>query len=157
MQNLVEIVSIIGAVVGHMTLGLAVSSLSMIGIIALAGVVVNDSLVLIDRANRHRLDGGALLDAITTAGRSRLRPILLTSLTTFAGLTPMLLERSVQARMLIPVAISLAFGVLFATVLTLVFVPALYVATEDLRAIARPAEPRSVGLELVDGAERKSA
>ena len=69
----------------------------------------------------------------------------------------MLLERSVQARMLIPVAISLAFGVLFATVLTLVFVPALYVAIEDLRAIARPAEPRSVGLELVDGAERKSA
>ena len=146
-----------GAVWGHLLMGHDVSMFSVIGIVAVSGVVVNDSLVLIDRANRHRLDGGALLDAITTAGRSRLRPILLTSLTTFAGLTPMLLERSVQARMLIPVAISLAFGVLFATALTLVFVPALYVAIEDLRAIARPAESRGVGLELVDGAERKSA
>ena len=138
-------------------MGHDVSMFSVIGIVAVSGVVVNDSLVLIDRANRHRRDGGALLDAITTAGRSRLRPILLTSLTTFAGLTPMLLERSVQARMLIPVAISLAFGILFATALTLVFVPALYVAIEDLRAIVRPAKPRGVGLELVDGAERKSA
>ncbi|MGB5817581.1 MAG: efflux RND transporter permease subunit [Thermoanaerobaculia bacterium] len=125
---------LIGAIWGHVVLGMDLAILSMFGIVALTGVVVNDSLVMVDFINRSFRKGIPLAEAIRTAGTSRFRPILLTSLTTFAGLTPLLLERSMQARFLIPMAISLAFGVLFATFITLILVPSLYAILEDIRA-----------------------
>lgn len=128
----------IGAVVGHILLGYNLSIMSMCGIIALAGVVVNDSLVLVDYVNRQRAAGHNLLEAAWEAGAARFRPILLTSMTTFAGLTPMLLATDLQARFLIPMAISLSFGILFATAITLVLVPCVYLMINDLkRAVKR--------------------
>jgi multidrug efflux pump subunit AcrB len=127
---------LIGATWGHLLLGYDFSMLSVIGIVALSGVVVNDSLVLVDYANERRREGAGLREALIAAGTARFRAILLTSLTTFAGLTPLMLEQSVQARMLIPMAISLAFGVIFATLITLVLVPCAYLVLEDaLRAL----------------------
>ena len=104
----------------------------MMGIVALSGVVVNDSLVLIDYANRQRLEGASALEAISSAGTRRFRPIILTTLTTFGGLAPMIFETSRQARFLIPMALSLGFGILFATLITLFLVPSLYLLREDL-------------------------
>ncbi|MCG8606714.1 efflux RND transporter permease subunit [bacterium] len=124
---------LVGAVWGHIIMGKNLTILSGFGIVALTGVVVNDSLVMVDFVNRARKRGLPLLEAIKEAGVSRFRPILLTSLTTFAGLTPLLLEKSLQAQFLIPMAISLAFGVVFATVITLIIVPCLYWILEDLR------------------------
>jgi multidrug efflux pump subunit AcrB len=123
---------IIGAVFGHLIMGYNLSLMSMFGIVGLAGVVVNDSLVLIDATNRIRGQGLSAHDAITRAGAMRFRAIILTSLTTFAGLTPMLLERSLQAQFLIPMAISLGFGVLFGTGITLLLVPSLYMILDDI-------------------------
>jgi multidrug efflux pump subunit AcrB len=123
----------IGAALGHMITGQAFSMFSMYGIIALAGVVVNDSLILVDFVNRARLEGTSLRDAVVQAGVRRFRPVLLTSLTTFFGLVPILLERSVQAQFIIPMATSLAFGILFATVITLFLIPALYIGAAGLR------------------------
>jgi multidrug efflux pump subunit AcrB len=105
---------------------------SLIGLVALSGVVVNDSLVMVDYINRRRRAGDDIGQAIRVAGPARFRAILLTSLTTFAGLTPLMLETSVQAQMLIPMAISLAFGVIFATAITLMLVPATYLILEDV-------------------------
>ncbi|MBW2258920.1 MAG: efflux RND transporter permease subunit [Deltaproteobacteria bacterium] len=122
----------IGAIFGHLIMGHNLSLLSMFGIVGLSGVVVNDSLVLIDATNRIRGQGKSAHDAITAAGALRFRAIILTSLTTFAGLTPMLLERSLQAQFLIPMAISLGFGVLFGTGITLLLVPSLYMILEDI-------------------------
>jgi len=122
----------IGAVLGHLIMGHNLSLLSLFGIVGLAGVVVNDSLVLIDATNRIRSQGTDAHDAITRAGAMRFRAIILTSLTTFAGLTPMLLERSLQAQFLIPMAISLGFGVLFGTGITLLLVPSLYMILDDM-------------------------
>jgi multidrug efflux pump subunit AcrB len=127
---------IVGAVVGHLIMGYSLSILSMFGIVALSGVVVNDALVLIDFANRKRLDGLSAHDAVLGAGIHRFRPIILTTLTTFFGLTPMIFETSRQARFLIPMAVSLGFGVLFATGVTLILVPVLYMVVEDLRGHA---------------------
>jgi multidrug efflux pump subunit AcrB len=124
---------LIGAVWGHVVMGMDLAILSMFGIVALTGVVVNDSLVLVSFINRATRAGANIREAILIAGEARFRPILLTSLTTFAGLTPLLLEKSMQARFLIPMAISLAFGVLFATLITLILVPALYTIVEDVR------------------------
>jgi len=124
---------IIGAVFGHLIMGHNLSLLSMFGIVGLTGVVVNDSLVLVDATNRIRRQGTDAHDAITQAGALRFRAIILTSLTTFAGLTPMLLERSLQAQFLIPMAISLGFGVLFGTGITLLLVPSLYMILEDVQ------------------------
>jgi multidrug efflux pump subunit AcrB len=123
---------IIGAVFGHLIMGYNLSLLSMFGIVGLAGVVVNDSLVLNDATNRIRREGADAHDAITRAGTLRFRAIILTSLTTFAGLTPMMLERSLQAQFLIPMAISLGFGVLFGTGITLLLVPSLYMILDDI-------------------------
>lgn len=103
----------------------------MMGIVALSGVVVNDSLVLIDYANKQRLDGASAHTAICDAGTRRFRPVILTTLTTFGGLAPMIFETSRQARFLIPMALSLGFGILFATVITLLLVPSLYLLMED--------------------------
>ena len=124
---------LIGAIWGHIAMGLNLTILSMFGIVALTGVVVNDSLVMVDFINRAFRRDHRLAEAIRRAGSSRFRPILLTSLTTFAGLTPLLLEKSLQAQFLIPMAVSLAFGVLFATFITLILVPSLYSILEDMR------------------------
>ena len=118
---------VVGAILGHFLLGLPVSILSLCGIIALSGVVVNDSLVMVDFINSRRREGKPLLEAIKEAGSARFRAILLTSLTTFLGLLPMVLEKSLQAQFLIPMSVSLGFGILFATSVTLVLVPTLYV------------------------------
>ena len=128
---------LVGAIWGHVILGFQLSIMSMLGLVALTGVVVNDSIVLVDFVNRYRAMGRSVFEAAHQAGLQRFRPILLTTLTTVAGLTPLLLERSVQARFLIPMGVSLAFGVLFSTFITLMLVPALYLVLEDLsRAVA---------------------
>ncbi len=124
----------VGAIWGHIIMGIDLTILSFFGIVALAGVVVNDSLVLVDFINRFRASGERTEKAIREAGVIRFRPIILTSITTFAGLTPLLLERSLQARFLIPMAVSLAFGVVFATFITLVLVPVSYQILEDIKA-----------------------
>jgi multidrug efflux pump subunit AcrB len=125
----------VGAIAGHAIMGYGLSLMSMFGLVALSGVVVNDSLVLIDATNKARRRGLSAMEAVLEGGVVRFRPILLTSLTTFVGLAPMLAETSVQARFLIPMAISLAFGVLAATVIVLLLVPALYMVVEDARAL----------------------
>ena len=123
----------VGALVGHLLMGYNFSIISVMGLVALSGVVVNDSLVLMDAVNVYRKEGMSPWDAAIEAGVRRFRPILLTSLTTFFGLAPMIAEQSVQARFLIPMALSLGFGVLFVTGIALVLVPALYLAIEDIR------------------------
>ncbi len=124
---------VIGAVWGHVLMGHDLTFFSLFGVVALTGVVVNDSLVLVDFTNRAYRRGTPLAEAVVDAGVQRFRPIVLTSLTTFAGLLPLLLETSVQAQFLIPMAISLAFGVLFATLITLFLVPVSYSILERLR------------------------
>jgi multidrug efflux pump subunit AcrB len=126
---------IVGAIVGHLIMGYNLSILSMFGIVALSGVVVNDALVLIDFANRRVRAGSTHYSAIVTAGVRRFRPIILTTLTTFFGLMPMIFEQSRQARFLVPMAISLGFGILFSTMIVLVMVPALYMILEDIKAL----------------------
>lgn len=128
---------IVGAVIGHLLMGYSMSLISLFGIVALAGVVVNASLVLIDCANGKRRLGQPALTAIHQASIQRFRPILLTTITTFGGLAPMIWETSRQARFLIPMALSLGFGILFATFITLVIVPSLYMILEDLRRFIR--------------------
>ncbi len=130
---------IIGAVIGHIIMGYGLSVISMMGIIALSGVVVNDSLVLINHANRLREKYPDMTArfAATKAAVQRFRPIILTTLTTFFGLTPMMFERSRQARFLIPMAISLGWGILFATMITLILVPCLYLAVEDVAKVLK--------------------
>lgn len=124
---------LIGAVLGHLLLGTILSMSSLMGMVALAGVVVNDSLVLVSHINRRRAEGVALARAVREAGAARFRPILLTSLTTFAGLLPILFDVSYEAALLRPMAISLAFGVLFSTAVSLLLVPAAYLIHADLR------------------------
>ncbi|MDA8597308.1 efflux RND transporter permease subunit [Porticoccaceae bacterium] len=120
----------IGAVIGHMVFSVSINILSVFGIIALAGVVVNDSLILVEFANRGRKDNLSLEDAIVSAGKKRFRAILLTTLTTFVGLLPLLFETSAQAQFVIPMALSLSFGILFASTITLVLIPCLYFVVE---------------------------
>jgi multidrug efflux pump subunit AcrB len=124
---------LVGSIGGHLLLGMDLTVLSMFGMVAMAGVAVNSSLVLVDFANRRRAEGVPLFDAVAEAGTARFRAILLTSLTTFAGLTPLMLEKSLQAQFLIPMAVSLSFGVLFSTFVTLVLVPAGYTVLEDTK------------------------
>jgi len=124
---------LVGAIGGHMLMGMNLSMMSVFGVVALTGVVVNASLVLVHYVNQRREEGGSLHDAVREAGVARFRPIVLTSLTTFAGLAPLLFERSVSAKFLIPMATSLGFGVVFAAVISLFLVPASYLILEDLR------------------------
>lgn len=124
---------IVGAILGHIILGLDLSIMSVFGIIAAAGVVVNDSLVMVDFVNKAREEGIRLTEAVVQAGMQRFRAIILTSLTTFIGLMPIIFETSLQAKIVIPMAISLAFGVAFATVVTLIFIPCFYVILEDIK------------------------
>ena len=118
--------SMVGAIFGHILVGYGISILSFVGMMALLGVVVNDSLVLVDYINQKRQQGMAVFDAVLESGARRFRPVMLTSLTTFAGLTPLLLDTSTQSEFLKPMAISLGFGILFATAITLVIVPVNY-------------------------------
>lgn len=127
----------VGALLGHMLMGLNLTFLSLFGIVGLSGVVVNDSLVLIHAINRIRSQGENVHEAVIKAGTLRFRAIILTSLTTFAGLSPMILERSLQAQFLVPMAVSLGFGVLFATVITLLLIPCAYMILEDIYNLAR--------------------
>jgi multidrug efflux pump subunit AcrB len=121
----------IGAVLGHLFMGMAISMFSLFGLIALAGVVVNDSLIMIDFVNKARESGVPIRQAVVESGTKRFRAIFLTSVTTAAGLTPILLETSMQAAMVVPTAVSLAFGIVFATVITLFLVPSLYLMQND--------------------------
>lgn len=123
---------IIGALIGHLLLGLSVNILSLCGIVALAGVVINDSLILVDFINRGINKGLIASQAVIQASCNRFRAILLTSLTTFVGLIPIILEKSLQAKVVIPMATSLAFGILFSTLVTLILVPALYIIWQDI-------------------------
>jgi Cu/Ag efflux pump CusA len=132
----------IGAVAGHWLLGIPISLFSLFGMVALTGVVVNDSIVLIDFMNSRVRSGIPLGDAILDAGRRRFRPVMLTSLTTVAALLPILVERSFQAQVVIPMAASLAFGLLFATFLVLLLVPTVYLL------YARVMMPQS-GVDLI--------
>jgi len=135
---------VIGAIVGHWLTGYAMSMMSVMGIIALSGVVVNDSLILVDNVNKAIAAGENKLTAMAEVGSRRFRAIMLTSLTTFLGLAPMLLERSAQAQFMVPMAISLAFGILFATIITLLLVPSLYMMLDDLKRF-RGAETDTTG------------
>ncbi|MCM8525564.1 MAG: efflux RND transporter permease subunit, partial [Lentisphaeraceae bacterium] len=123
---------ITGAVIGHIILGFDLSLISIMGVIALSGVVVNDSLIMIDYANRKRKENTPF-SSIHMAGLRRFRPIMLTTITTFGGLVPIIFEKSLQAQYLIPMAISLGFGILFATAIILVLVPSLYMVLEDTK------------------------
>lgn len=124
---------IIGAVIGHWLMGQTLTILNMLGLMALTGVVVNDSLVLVDFINqRHRKAGEALLSAVERAGVVRFRPVMLTSLTTFFGLLPLLMDKSVSAQFLVPMAISLGFGILFATAITLILIPTNIMIADDI-------------------------
>jgi multidrug efflux pump subunit AcrB len=123
---------LVGAVAGHILLGFDLSLISLMGVIALSGVVVNDSIIMIDYANKRRAEK-SVFAAIHEAGLRRFRPILLTTLTTFGGLTPIILEQSLQAQYLIPMAISLGFGIVFATAIILVLVPCLYLSFEEMK------------------------
>lgn len=149
----------IGVVIGHLLTGYDLSIVSMLGVVALAGVVVNDSLVLIASSNSLRAEGMSVHDAVREAGLRRFRPIMLTSLTTFFGLIPMILETSLQARFLIPMAVALGFGVLFATFVILLLVPVLTLFVEDakcsvsifLRRLGVIQSPKHVESMLVGG------
>ncbi|HEB62955.1 MAG TPA: efflux RND transporter permease subunit [Gammaproteobacteria bacterium] len=125
---------IIGAIYGHLIMGYDLSITSLLGVVALSGIVVNDSLVLINYANQLRREGGKTVhEVVKTAAIQRFRAIVLTTLTTIGGLSPMILETSIQARILIPMAVSLGFGVLFATMITLILVPSLYLIMDDCK------------------------
>jgi multidrug efflux pump subunit AcrB len=124
---------LVGAVVGHWIVGFDVTLLSMFGMVALAGIVVNDSLVLVDLVNRRVRAGGGVYQSVEEGARIRFRPIILTTLTTVAGITPLLFERSLQAQVLKPMAVSIVFGLMFATMLTLLVVPSLYLVGNDIR------------------------
>ena len=131
---------IVGAFWGHMIMGYNLSILSVFGIVGLAGVVVNDALVLTSEINKNMQRGTDMHEAIVSGGKIRFRAVILTTLTTFFGLTPMITERSLQARFLVPMAISLGFGVLFSTFITLILVPCMYAMLEDLKALIRSKE-----------------
>ena len=137
---------LVGAVIGHWIMGMDLTLLSFMGMLALSGVVVNDSLVLVDYINQKRNEGVSLKEAVYTAGGRRFRPVLLTSLTTFAGLVPLLFETSTQAQFLIPMAVSLGFGILFATLITLFIVPINYLILEDFKGYMRRYKRDMLGL-----------
>jgi multidrug efflux pump subunit AcrB len=133
---------LIGAIMGHLILGMEFTIVSIFGIVALSGIVVNDSLILIDFINRAVRSGVDIEKAVIESGRARFRPVLLTSVTTVAGLFPLLLERSFQAQFLVPMAISLCFGLMVATFLTLLYVPALYLIIQDIVNLFKGGEGR---------------
>jgi len=128
---------IIGAVIGHWILGFDVTLLSMFGMVALTGIVVNDSLVLLDLVNRNIRAGGKVVESVAEAARRRFRPIILTTVTTVCGMAPLLAERSFQAQFLKPMVVAIAFGLSLATLLTLIVVPSLQLIGNDVRRVLR--------------------
>ncbi|MCF6439307.1 efflux RND transporter permease subunit [Pseudoalteromonas luteoviolacea] len=128
---------LIGSVIGHWIMSMELTIMSLLGMLALIGVVVNDSLVLVDYINKQRVKGTALMQAVLTAGAARFRPVMLTSITTFFGLMPLLFEQQTQAQFLIPMAVSLGFGIIFATLITLILVPVNYLLVEKLKEFGR--------------------
>ncbi len=135
---------VVGAILGHVIMGMNLSIMSYMGMLALAGVVINDSLVLVDFVNKRRAEGLNIPNAVRVAGVARFRAILLTSLTTFFGLMPLIFEKSTQAQFLIPMAVSLGFGIIFATLITLILIPCNYMILEDLKGIfsSNKSQPR---------------
>jgi multidrug efflux pump subunit AcrB len=133
----------VGAMIGHWIMGFDVVFFSVLGMIALSGVVVNGSLVLVHFVNRRRAEGASIVQAVTDAGITRFRPIVLTSVTTFLGLVPLMFENNPQAGPMIPMAVSLAYGVLFAAVVTLFLVPSLYLVLEDVRGLRAKVRARA--------------
>jgi multidrug efflux pump subunit AcrB len=130
---------IVGAFLGHMFLGYSLSMVSILGVVALCGVVVNDTLVMVDYANQMRKEAHTPYEAIVLAATRRFRPIFLTTATTFGGLAPMIYETSIQAKFMIPMAISLGYGILFSTLISLILVPALYMMLEDIKSLFQKA------------------
>ena len=125
--------AIVGAITGHYVMNLPFSMLSIMGMLGLTGIVVNDSLVLVDYINQKRREGMDIMEAVLTAGETRFRPVILTSLTTFVGLLPLMMNKSVQAQELNPMAVSLGFGILFATIITLVITPVNYLVGRRIK------------------------
>lgn len=150
---------LLGSIIGHLFLNLELTLWSFIGMVAVSGVVVNDNLVLMDFINEQRKKGSPVFNAVCAAGKKRFRPILLTSLTTFAGLTPLILETSIQAQFLIPMAVSLAFGVLFATFVSLLLVPASYLLLDGWQSKisnwGKSSAEKSTSSDLVELAYQK--
>ena len=138
----------VGAILGHVILGYELSLVSLMGVVAVSGVVVNGALIMVHHANKNRENNLSAFEAIHEAGLRRFRPIVLTTLTTFGGLTPIILESSRQAYHLIPMAISLGFGIVFATSIMLVVVPCLYMILEDLRGILPIADNRNANTPI---------
>ncbi|MCP4573858.1 MAG: efflux RND transporter permease subunit [bacterium] len=141
---------LVGAVWGHILMGMDLTLISMFGVVALTGVVVNDSLILIDFINRARAEGQGMREAVMSAGLRRFRPIMLTSVTTFAGLTPLLLEKSLQAKFLVPMATSLGFGVMFSTFITLILIPVSYSILSDAKMLLGMNDRQGSGDDLVE-------
>ncbi|CAG37566.1 efflux RND transporter permease subunit [Desulfotalea psychrophila] len=142
---------LVGALAGHIIMGYNISIISLMGILALSGVIVNDSLILVDYANKKMAAGDSPLEAIRRAGQRRFRPIMLTTLTTFGGLAPMIFETSRQARFMIPMAISLGFGILFVTAIALWLVPCFFMLIEDGRALSAKIfgpKPKKISSEM---------
>ncbi len=135
--------SLTGAILGHYWFDLDLSLMSGFGLIAAAGVVINDSLVMTDFINQARRQGVAIKDAVIEAGCARFRPILLTSITTFAGVLPIMFETSLQARFVIPMAVALGFAVMFATLITLLLVPCLYIILSDVGGVFKGSVAKS--------------
>jgi multidrug efflux pump subunit AcrB len=136
----------IGALLGHIIMGMTPSYLSIFGMLALAGISVNNSLVMVDYVNQRRAEGVSLLQASLEAGARRFQPILLTSVTTFVGLAPMIFDRSLEAQFLIPMAVSMGFGILFTTVITLFLVPCALLFAQDAGATLRALFRRPSGV-----------
>lgn len=141
---------VIGAIIGHWILGSPLTMMSWFGIIALSGVVVNDSLIMVDFINKARKEGMQLSDAVVQSGTKRFRSILLTSLTTFFGVMPMYFEGSLQAQFIIPMAISLGFGIMFATVITLFLIPSLYMILEDIKGVFKKKQKITAPFEALE-------
>jgi multidrug efflux pump subunit AcrB len=154
---------VVGAAAGHLLLGYDLSMYSVIGLVALSGIVVNSSLVLVDQVNNLRAAGLRLADATREAAISRIRPIFLTEITTFVGLIPMMFDTAMAARMTIPLAITLAFGVLFTAVTTLVLLPCMYLVLEDVTMLAtgtkrtRSGERREPGSHAAEASAESEA
>jgi len=125
--------SFTGAIWGHFFFGVDLSTMSTFGLIAAAGVVINDSLLMTDFINSRRKEGIHIKQAVLDAGCARFRAITLTSITTFVGVLPIMFETSMQARMVVPMAIALGFAVMYATIVTLVLIPSMYLILEDIR------------------------
>lgn len=135
----------IGAIIGHWIMGMDLTIMSILGLMALIGVVVNDSLVLVDFINAKVRSGIKAYDAVLIAAQSRFRPVMLTSLTTFIGLMPLLFEKATQAQFLIPMAVSLGFGIIFATFITLILVPVNYLLVEDIKKVSNKGKQKLIG------------